>query len=264
MKTTEIFVEQVIIGFLVLVVIVLIGIDHPWKAWQDAGLDASATAALGVALVGAAYLLGILYDRFADTLLEDFDRHNRLAVALDGADPEFPESKMRLAALREGGGVVEHADYLRSRLRLARAMATLAPALTLAWITHQLARDSAMWKFTVVWLTSVYAAAYFWKLAGGPDRAPSPEDSDQIETYRRRFHAKAKLRVWRMLVGDGAFWAAVAIFVWAVQLGSQYWPATAAGALVTSVAGSVWWRISITHRKFIRRVWKSARPPATE
>ena len=264
MKTTEIFVEQALIGFLVLAVIVLIGIEHPWQAWRDAGLDASATAALGVALVGIAYFLGILYDRLADTLFEGFDRHNRLAMLLEGKGSEeapdkreFPEGKMRLATMREGGAVNEHASYLRRRLRLARALATLTPALTVAWISRQSGGRAAV-QSTEVWLAVAYATGYFWELAGLPYWPPLPEDSDKLAKYRSGFHSKHGVKWWRMLAADGACWAGVAVFAWALYLNPQHWLVTGAGGLTTLVAGSVWWRISITHRRFLHRVWNSA------
>ena len=63
MRTTEIFVEQVIVGLLVLAAGAL-----PLVNWKDINLSATNLAAsVGILLI--AYLLGIVFDRFADTLL---------------------------------------------------------------------------------------------------------------------------------------------------------------------------------------------------
>ena len=81
MRTPEIFVEQVLIGFLVLLIPGLIWWDRFAPAW----VAPSDKLFTGAALAGAAYLLGIVYDRVTDTLLEDVDQHFRLASETRGA-----------------------------------------------------------------------------------------------------------------------------------------------------------------------------------
>src|SRR4051794_16888741 len=111
MQTTELFVEQVLIGLLVF--IAALAVASPPK------LDALRTVALGEGafLLGGAYLIGILFDRYADTLLDGPLRYHRLIVALaawskeckrQGMDPSglpssdpFPEHRLRLASLRD-------------------------------------------------------------------------------------------------------------------------------------------------------------------
>lgn len=144
MKTTEIFVEQVLIGALVLGAAFL-----PW--WPEVsrlfGPNGIGTLGGGVAALGVAYLLGILCDRLADTLTEDLERHHRLRFALawpalrdvapprkettDWKDP-FPEDDLRLKALRDAEPVVAWLDYHRSRVRLTRALAVFLPAAAFA------------------------------------------------------------------------------------------------------------------------------------
>ena len=83
MKTTELFVEQTLTGFLVLTVAVA-----PFLSWETlqelpeeakGGIDISSAAGA----IGAAYLLGVIFDRFADTLLERINRWNRLLFAIE-------------------------------------------------------------------------------------------------------------------------------------------------------------------------------------
>ena len=78
MKTTELFVEQTLTGFLVLA-----AGTAPFLSWETleklpgeakGGIDISSTAGA----IGVAYLLGVIFDRFADTLLERFNRWTRL------------------------------------------------------------------------------------------------------------------------------------------------------------------------------------------
>src|SRR5581483_2899312 len=147
-KTGELFVEQVLIGALLLATGVL-----PWAPEimaRVADKDTSLALVAAATLLGTAYVLGILGDRVADTLTESLDQHHRLRFALarllvDGGpaarlqppeqapwrDP-FREDRLRLTVLRDAGPVVAWLDYHRSRARVARALAVWMPALTLS------------------------------------------------------------------------------------------------------------------------------------
>jgi hypothetical protein len=145
-KASELAAEQVLIGGLVLAVVLL-----PW--WPESSATGSSWSPIvslagGVVLLAACYLLGIVFDRLADTLTEDLERHHRLrfalawpalrdrqppAVAQDWQDP-FPEDHFRLAVLRDSDAVVEWLDYHRSRIRLARSLALFLPVLTISGV----------------------------------------------------------------------------------------------------------------------------------
>jgi hypothetical protein len=131
-KTTELFVEQVIIGLAVIAVGALI--------IGGAVVKFVLTAELGelAVVVAVAYLIGIVFDRFSDTLLGGLEQHHRLRFALkqlkSGLAPledPFPEDKYRMLILRHNRAS-DYAHYLRSRIRLTRAMTVLAPALFVA------------------------------------------------------------------------------------------------------------------------------------
>ena len=82
MKTTELFVEQVLIGFMVLLVGALIfwGDVYAFALKRsDKSLD---LIVIGGILIGTAYLIGMVYDRIADTLLQDIEAQGRLQFAL--------------------------------------------------------------------------------------------------------------------------------------------------------------------------------------
>lgn len=137
MKTTEIFIEQVLIGLLVLFIVGILALPGLADEIVDTAWNGFGTAAI---LVAAAYIVGIVYDRTADTLLEDLERHHRLAFALrelasgtaPGDDP-FPENRYRVNLFRSEAAV-DQAHYLRIRLRLTRSLATLTPALSVALV----------------------------------------------------------------------------------------------------------------------------------
>ncbi len=140
MKTTEIFVEQVLIGSIVLAIVAL-----PWFREIAAGPFSSnntpwATVTgigAGAVLLGLVYLVGVVFDRLADSIMVGWERHMRLRFANKyergpGSDDPFDEGKFRSAILIKGGGAVDWIDYLRTRVRLARSVAVLLPGLTCA------------------------------------------------------------------------------------------------------------------------------------
>jgi hypothetical protein len=131
MKATEIFVEQVLIGFLVMGTV---GVMFYTEVMAFLVKQKDLSVMVGAGLVGAAYFIGIVYDRLADTILEDIDQHQRLWFALNPSktptDP-FPENQYRVE-LMQPSDVYEYGNYLRSRIRLTRAFTTLLPGLSIS------------------------------------------------------------------------------------------------------------------------------------
>src|SRR5262245_27577532 len=135
MKTTELFVEQVIIGFLVLLIATLpfanrLIVEGPKIADNMKPYGNTGAVAVASAIIIAAYLVGILCDRCLDTLLQDVEQHNRLTLAMTRRDHLLsnpgtesvdlhPEQVFRIAILGSAGAL-EYAAYLRSRIRLTR------------------------------------------------------------------------------------------------------------------------------------------------
>lgn len=167
MKTTEIFVEQVLIGLMVL--FAAGALVHPPLVETILKMDDLTALA---AVVAAAYLVGIVWDRIADTILEGLERHNRLSIALDECesgvpyigDP-FPENRYRMR-LFSSEAALDYAHYLRIRMRLTRSLATLAPALSIATANLLLPGPSPVepageWAWAAVpWLVALgYGAA---------------------------------------------------------------------------------------------------------
>lgn len=184
MKTTELYIEQVLIGFLVIAIGAL-----PWHP-ELSGKLSPISVAEGSVLLGLAFLLGIPFDRFADTLSERLDRHNRLQFALDKwVGNKFPapkpapnhdelvydifaEDDFRLKALREKDAVVNWIEYHRSRIRLARALAVYGPALTLS-LTLAMSRSVKEIRAREVglWLSSVAAGYLIWAIIVNPPKS---------------------------------------------------------------------------------------------
>jgi hypothetical protein len=201
LKTTELYIEQVIIGLLVLAIAAL-----PWAPELKNKLG-DINIAEGSVLLGLAFLLGIPFDRFADTLSERLDRHNRLQFALDKwVGQKFPapkpapkhdelvhdifaEDDFRLKSLREKDALVNWIEYHRSRIRLVRALAVYGPALTLSLTLGMSRQVNGMPPDKIYTWLSIIAAAYIvWGIIVSPP-----------ESLRKRIK---KRRIRRALFGE--------------------------------------------------------------
>jgi hypothetical protein len=184
LKTTELYIEQVIIGLLVLSIAAL-----PWVPELKDTLG-GINIAEGSVLLGVAFLLGIPFDRFADTLSERLDRHNRLQFALDkwvgNAFPKpkpapelhelvhdiFAEDDFRLKVLKDKDALVNWIDYHRSRIRLVRALAVYGPALTLSLTLAMSRRVNGMPPDKIyIWLSITAAAYVLWGIITSPPKS---------------------------------------------------------------------------------------------
>lgn len=145
MKTTELVVEQVFVGLLVLAIFTLPSVPGNLERLpEDTSRLLAIAAALGLPALGLAYLLGVVFDRFADTLLSRIEMRQRLrfaveqdenrrraAATLPRHDP-FPEDLLRIRVMREGESLGDWMEYLRTRIRITRSLAVFLPALTLS------------------------------------------------------------------------------------------------------------------------------------
>jgi hypothetical protein len=271
MKTTELFVEQTLTGFLVLTAAAAPFI--PWGALgelpEDAkgGIDISSAAGA----IGAAYLLGVIFDRFADTLLERFNRWNRLLFAIEliednkALSPEdpFPEDRLQIEVIHEGNQAWEWMDYLRSRIRIARAMAAFVPALTISIALAMGLRDrEGTVKAVLAIVVAGYLVAFLVSriLEKSSRRMPKTYHLNSVQDLE---HARAMMRVTR----EPAFWLAlflIAVGVALIPLGSDAGRDAMAGVLATGtvlsgISAWVWWRTTGTFMQFLRDFRKWAR-----
>lgn len=298
MKTTELFVEQVLIGFLVLLVPAFVF----WNDVREFLLKKSDTSleliATGGLLIGTAYLIGMVYDRIADTLLQHLESHGRLQFALarfkvkgeeDNGDSfehytvpkrdPFRDGKYRIVVLSNSQATAQM-EYLRSRIRLTRAMATIIPALTVALL---LAIDkertgSVWWTIAAVTIPFVYLATLFLKVRKPKkkkqnkgkekknlSRAPKTYELEEVKVYME--HARMVLtepprkrgpRHILNLIAYDEVWIALLILAVAgatLVLSTGTYArlsVVATGLVLTIIVGWTWWRISMTFYAFVR------------
>jgi hypothetical protein len=123
---TAMFIEVLVIGIgaLTAVVLLLIALIGPASTAKVAPV-AGSSAATGVALA-AAYALGILLDRAADTVLTPYRR--RLRTRFFSTNSAYATARLQLAAFPV---LAARADYARSRMRICRGWLFNCLALTL-------------------------------------------------------------------------------------------------------------------------------------
>jgi hypothetical protein len=263
-KTTELFVEQTLTGFMILTAAAVPFLD--WETLEELP-EVDLSSAAGA--IGIAYLLGVIFDRFADTLLERFNRWKRILFAIElkeenkALSPEdpFPEDQLEIEVIYQGDEAWEWMDYIRSRIRVARAMAAFVPILTVSMeLTVGLRDRPDMIGAVLAIVVVAYLAAF---LAGlilerSSWRLPKTYDLHTAEDCRG---ARDRMRVAR----EPAFW--LAVFLFALGLGliplgngpARFAMAAvfAAGAVLTAISAWAWGRTTETFLEFLRdfRKW---------
>lgn len=279
MGTTEIVLEQVLVGALVLVVMALPFMPHEIA---DGLSTVPKSIPVGIALAGLAYLLGPSFDRLADTILGGLERRARLRFAweeccdspLSTKDP-FPEADLRFDLLREGNPeALGYLNYLRTRMRVSRALAIYMPALTVSALLVLPRPENQLGDTARAWILVAVAALYavtativelhtppvsktskllpFIKTAQPGSETP-PEVQASISNLRDPLVPCATVFVLGM-----AGLAGCELHTMATPT-TLPWAVAATGILLTGVAGWAWQRIALTHHRFLcqfaRRQW---------
>src|SRR5688572_8041228 len=263
MKSTELFVEQTLTGFLVLAAAAapFVSLEALQKLPDEAkgGIDISKAAGA----IGAAYLLGVVFDRFADTLLERFNRWNRLLFAIElvkekkdlSAEDPFPEDRLQIEVISHGGEVWEWMDYLRCRIRIARAMAAFVPALTLSLALAVGFRERpATTDAVLAAVVGAYLATFIISriLEKSARRLPK---TFELDTDADCQHCETMMKTAR----EPVFWLAaflVALGFGLIALASDTVRPTlsavlATGAVLSGISAWTWWRTTMTFMQFL-------------
>lgn len=295
MKTTELFVEQVLIGFMVLLVGALIFWGDVY-AFVLKRSDKSDLIVIGGILIGIAYLIGMVYDRIADTLLQDIEAQGRLQFALGrfklksgkvrtrGCMPEeirpddevfdhyldtntdlFSDGRYRMTVLGNTEATAQM-EYLRSRIRLTRAMSTIIPALMIALL---LAVDNGesgrLSTFVALLVPITYGGTLFLKTLKPEnaliDRPPKTYKLEEVDKYISRKGMKpGDLKPWHIskLILWDEIWLGLLLLTLAgialiFKTGIyELLTVVVVGLVLSVVVGWTWWRISMTFYAFVR------------
>lgn len=116
MNTTNIFVELVVIGFHTLIGIAIIVLGM--TGYQNIDVEKLLTINLALPGLALAYILGILIDRISDSMFIAQDYKMRPV----GSEKDLPSFlTMRFYILHKSNDVYAQLEYIRSRMRIARA-----------------------------------------------------------------------------------------------------------------------------------------------
>lgn len=202
MKTAEVAIEHVLAGVLALCAFVL-----PLFGGLNINPVLLQSGAL-IGVLGIAYLLGVVFDKVADTLLsplEDglrLDQANKKKPRFNG--DAFPQDALEFALRGEKGGRLEWIDSLRSRIRTARGLAVLGlpAALGIAiylnppGVDDAIARTSLKWPHLAIALNLLLIVSSVglshvkgWKM---PKTFELPEDDRE----RKKKMVEARKHMW--------------------------------------------------------------------
>ena len=247
MNATDVYVEQVIIGGIVVAIVVTLftgALPQLEGDWAEIGV-----------FVAIAYLAGLVYDRIGDTLLERIEKRQRLEFAIGerirnrDIDDPFPEDRYRAFVHSGGEELARQYNYLRTRVRLMRAAASLLPAATVALLVHR-NHGTAGWLVT---FDVIAAYALVATINTVSSRLPRT-DEDDFAVYAAngtRWPAAYAPAI-AGLVALVALMLALAADVTSLGI-------IAAGITATILAGWVWIRITGTFMAFLRDSYERSR-----
>jgi hypothetical protein len=255
---------------------------------------------LGVLVIGAAYLIGIPADRLLDSLMGGIERHCRIRFVLkekrkdksiqddiDKNKDPFPEAQYRTAALLHGGPAFnDFLQYVRTRVRISRALAFTIPSLTFAGLAYRALSDhscsASMSTATLCLLKGGVAIAWFFTILfvillqwpdvdrvvsrlgchSPPDRWNPPRTDEQgavkiYERIRRGKPAKNGVPGLFLDVGLQPFLVSSALLLVAAaavgcrSLGPAGLILAVVGTLLTCAVGYAWWRSTETFMSYL-------------
>ncbi len=275
MKLGELFFEQVLIGLLLLLVIALPFAPELMSSARLSDVNTILGLAGGALVLGLAFVLGLVFDRVADSLADRLDTHNRLCYTLrqeklrqkERRPDPYPEDAYRRATMN----VERWINYQRSRIRVARALMVYGPALTMAAVFAAMRIvESDRAALSPRWLLAVPLAYIVagWAIRR---RRELPKTYDDLTDYASR-HCRL---VWprraadtavpsaaRILLGEPLVLSETALLVLALLLAvatACVWPIVMSAAIAgfTVLSAWTWWRISLTYRGYLEKTAQS-------
>ena len=162
---------------------------------------------------------------------------------------------MQIEVIHRGDEAWEWMDYLRSRIRIARAMAAFVPALTLSMVLAMGLRDrQGLVKAVLASVVGAYVVAFLVSriLEKSSRRMPKTYELRSDEDCK---HARASMSTTR----EPAFW--LGVFLIALGLGlipladaphrGAMASALATGTVLGGISAWVWWRTTVTFMQFL-------------
>ncbi|MFN8402096.1 MAG: hypothetical protein U0V48_00860 [Anaerolineales bacterium] len=271
MNTAQVSIELILAGILTLCAFVL-------PFWRGTSIDPQflQNEAL-IGFLGLAYLLGVVFDKLADTMLtpaEHFLRIKQGAKFLDdhktfkGKDP-FPQNDLEFSLKKAKDGRLEWMNSLKSRIRTSRELAVLGLPAVMGLTIYQTSRAS-WWIFLPVALNLLLFIVTIALEASTSDEDSSEKAKQaklktnqlspdreirelQVRQMRRQTHI-ASIPYYLLLANSVITTGVIAVF----NLNNQFIVLLAVGGTIISLL-ALWscLRITRTYLKFVAREMSS-------
>lgn len=189
MNTAQISIKLVLAGILALCAFVL-----PLWSGKNLSTDLLQSEAL-IGILGLAYLVGVIFDKLADTILtpmEDFLRLKQAGKFLDdntnfkGKDP-FPQNDLEYSLKKADDGRLEWMNSLKSRIRTSRELAVLGLPATMGVILYL--GTAGNWKYIPIALNLLLFIVTAWLESNISD-----EDSRSHGVQKKRLKTRDVLK----------------------------------------------------------------------
>jgi hypothetical protein len=263
MNTAALIVELVLTGLLMLTALLM-----PAFAGKALSVNASTAPQLLTLAIAVGFMLGVVVDRCADTLLARWEGRARCIFAWERDVPDqrqamvkggdhvhdpFPEDWMRIQMMHTAkDGVLRWMEQLRVRVRISRTVLILTPALTTSAIIALWATTGSPLAFVfsglhILFLLVASSVAQWKRLAPPKTRECSDKPDDKT---KRGWLWRSPAILWFGL----QLLTAIVASVFAVLAGIQSVKAIGIaiiGAALTLLAVLAWVRISGTFMGFL-------------
>ena len=268
MNTAQVSVELVLAGILGLCAFVL-----PFFPGTDISADLLQNEAL-IGILGLAYLLGVIFDKLADSLLNPREHYLRLKQAaknlvrikdLKGSDP-FPQDNLEYLLKKEKDGRLDWMNSLKSRIRTSRELTVLGLPATLG-IILQLG-DSMPWMYASIGLNLLFITSPLWRQLIAPGEGSQKSNqttwrhtrTDDISKSEKDRKTQLENLKKQMHLDSIPYYLLLAVSTISIAIMSllnpenSFIPLFGAGGLIISLLA--WWtceRIMGTYFEFISR-----------
>lgn len=189
MNTAQVSIELVLAGILALCAFVL-----PFFPDADLGSDLLTSEAL-VGVLGLAYLLGVVFDKLADTMLHPAEHLLRLRQAdeylhdhpgFKRADA-YPQNKLEFNLRKAKDGRLDWMNSLKSRIRTSRELAVLGLPAAMGIVIHLSA--APQWIYITILLNFFLFMITVWIESNSVDQ---PSQKSRWRLKRTRTHDLSK------------------------------------------------------------------------
>jgi len=189
MNTAQVSIELVLAGILALCAFVL-----PFFPDADLNSDLLTSEAL-VGVLGLAYLLGVIFDKLADAMLQPTEHLLRLKQAdeylcdhphFKGNDA-YPQNKLEFNLRKSKDGRLDWMNSLKSRIRTSRELAVLGLPAAMGIVIHQSA--APQWISIPIALNLLLFIITVWIESNTVDKGSKPS---RWQLERTRTHDLSK------------------------------------------------------------------------